>query len=91
MFAIENADLAGPVNFLTDHPVTQKELVRSIAKAMHRPALGSVPKAVAALMFGAEKAREIFFAGQRARPKALLDAGFRFAHPELAPYLRSIL
>ncbi len=89
--AISCAALQGPFNLATPNPVTQHELVRTLARVMRRPALGAVPKTAARLMFGKEKADALFLAGQRVRPKALLASGFQFRHPELEPLLRNLL
>lgn len=89
--ALWDTDLAGPVNAVAPHPVTNAEYARTLARVLHRPALLPVPEFGPALLLGAEGARELAAASQRVRPVRLLDAGHRFRTPELEFALRHIL
>lgn len=77
------ADVDGPVNLVAPEPVPQAELARAVGRALGRPAFLPTPGAAVSLVFGAEGARELVLAGQRARPARLLGAGFTFAHASL--------
>ncbi|OAA28326.1 hypothetical protein UG55_1006301 [Frankia sp. EI5c] len=76
----------GPVNLVSPNPVTNAEFTAALARVLHRPALVPVPRAALRLALG-EFADEGALASQRLAPAALLGAGFRFTHPELAPAL----
>lgn len=78
-FAVETAGLAGPVNVTGPVPVTNAEFTREMAAAVGRPAPFPVPAPVVSTVLG-EMGREMLLGGQRAVPKALLDAGFPFRH-----------
>ncbi|MEO5874357.1 MAG: TIGR01777 family oxidoreductase [Streptosporangiaceae bacterium] len=85
-----DSDLAGPVNLTAPLPVTNAELTRTVAKALHRPAPLAVPAAVLRLApggFGEEGA----LISQRILPSRLLAAGFGFQDPALAPALTHLL
>ncbi|GAA4877658.1 TIGR01777 family oxidoreductase [Pseudonocardia benzenivorans] len=79
VFAIEHPELSGPVNVTGPTPVTNRELTRTLAKALGRPAPFAVPAVVIRSVLG-EMGEEMLLFGQRAVPKALLDAGFRHRH-----------
>jgi uncharacterized protein len=89
-FALEHDTLAGPVNVTGPTPVTNTEFTRTLATALHRPAPWTVPGFALRLVFG-EFADEGILAGQRAVPRALHRAGFRFTHESLRAALTSVL
>ena len=93
-FLLERDDARGPFNLTAPNPVTNRELGDFLARALHRPsplqALGlGVPRAVFRAALG-EMADSIL-QGQRAVPRRLLDLGFRFRHPDLAPALADLV
>lgn len=81
--------VAGPVNLTAPEPVTNAEFTRTLGQVLHRPTVFPVPGFGARLVLG-EFASEVL-TGQRAVPHALLDAGFEFAHTDLADALRAEL
>jgi uncharacterized protein (TIGR01777 family) len=82
--------LAGPVNLVAPHPVTNREFGRTLAKVLRRPFLLTLPAAVLRVMFG-KVADEAMLASTRVRPRRLLESGFAFDHPHLENGLRSLL
>jgi uncharacterized protein (TIGR01777 family) len=89
-FALEHRELAGPVNVVAPHPVTNREFARALGKALRRPAFAPLPGFVARLVFG-EMADAVLLAGQRVVPQRLQQAGYVFRHPELEMALRGVL
>jgi NAD dependent epimerase/dehydratase family enzyme len=81
--------VSGAVNGTAPNPVTNTAFTRELAAALGRPALFPAPAFALKLMLG--EMSEILLGSQRVLPKAAEAAGFRFAFPELAPALRSIL
>lgn len=75
--------LEGPVNAVAPEPVTNAELTRDLARAVHRPALLNVPSPVLRLVFGSGLATELLLASQRVRPDRLLATGYEFETPDL--------
>ena len=86
-FLMVTESLRGPVNAVAPNPVTNAEFTRTLAAVLGRPAVTPVPAFALRLLFG-EMADETLLAGQRVRPAALLDAGFRFRYPQLEQALR---
>lgn len=88
---LSDAALQGPVNATAPNPVTNAELTRALARAVHRPALVAVPRAALALALGGELVDEMLLASQRVRPARLASVGHRFEHPDLDAALTAIL
>ena len=89
--AIDSDVVSGPLNAVSPVPVTNFEMTRAIARAVHRPAFFKIPRAALALVFGAEFARELLLVSQRVLPRQLSFTGYEFADPSLDSVLRSIL
>jgi uncharacterized protein (TIGR01777 family) len=78
-FAVETDGLSGPVNVTGPVPVTNAEFTSELGAALGRPTPLPVPAFAVTATLG-EMGREMLLTGQRAVPKALLDAGFQFRH-----------
>ena len=87
---LEGSQLAGPVNTVAPHPVTNAHFTRTLARQLGRPAALPMPALAARLVFG-EMARELLLASQRVVPRKLLQDGFPFRHPELQTALEQLL
>jgi uncharacterized protein (TIGR01777 family) len=81
-FCLKTPSLLGPVNFVSPHPLAQKEFARLLAKKFHRPAYFHIPAWFLHLILG-EMADELLLANQEGCPAKLLSSGFTFAHPHL--------
>jgi uncharacterized protein len=84
-FLLDSADVAGPVNLTAPNPVTNAELTKALAAAVHRPAILAVPAAVLRLGLG-EMSAELLGSSQ-VLPARLQQAGFKFLHPVIGPAL----
>lgn len=74
------APLEGPVNLCAPEASDVSGLIRSLADALHRPALLPAPAPVLRLALG-RLANELLLASQRMEPAALAAAGFEWQHP----------
>lgn len=81
-WAALHESLCGPVIVASPNPVRNADFTRSLARAVRRPALAVVPEFMVRLLFG-EMGEETVLAGQRARPRELIDSGFEFEHPTI--------
>jgi uncharacterized protein (TIGR01777 family) len=88
-FLIEH-EVSGPVNVTAPNPVTNAAYTAALARALHRPARLAVPKAALRAALG-DFAVEVLLSGQRALPRRLEQAGFRFRHPDLDSALAALL
>lgn len=76
----------GPVNATSPNPVTNAEFTKLLGKAMHRPTIFPAPQWGLRAAVG-RLADEALLSSQRCVPARMLEAGFQFKHPELAPLL----
>lgn len=84
-------DVAGPVNLTAPNPVTNAELTRQLAAALHRPAFLPVPAFGPKLLYGSDLVDQLLLLSQRVLPAVLTEHGFEFEHPELPAALRAVL
>jgi uncharacterized protein (TIGR01777 family) len=84
-------EVSGPFNLTGPTPVRNAEVTEVLAKVLHRPALLPIPSFGPKLVLGADLANQLLFLSQRIEPRALLDAGFTFEHPDIETALRAEL
>lgn len=84
---LETPGVSGPVNLTSPNPVTNLELTKTLGRVLSRPAILRAPAFALRLALG-EMAGEMLLAGARVRPERLLQSGYRFAWPDLEPFLR---
>jgi uncharacterized protein len=89
-FAMFDTGISGPVNVTSPNPVTNAEFTRTLGRVLGRPTVFTVPAAALRIAFG-EMADATLLASQRAAPRRLIEAGFRFRHPDLEGALRAEL
>lgn len=77
--AIEDSTFVGVYNAVAPHPVTNEQLTKSIAEAMHKPlVLPNVPAFAINLMMG--EMSEVVLASQRVSANKVLHSGFTFEY-----------
>jgi uncharacterized protein (TIGR01777 family) len=89
-FLLEREDLNGVFNLSAPNPLTFKEFFKTLGKVMNRPSWFHVPGSLLKILLG-EMAEGLILSGQRAIPKRLLAAGFKFTYPELESALKEII
>ena len=89
-YCIDRDDIRGPVNVVAPNPVTNAEFTHALGAAVHRPAILPAPAFALRLAVG-EMADEALLASARVAPAKLIQAGYQFADPEIAPALRCLL
>lgn len=83
--------VTGAVNLTAPDPVTNRELARTLARVLHRPAMLPIPGFAPKLVLGAELVDAVLLAGQRVVPRVLEADGYEFRQPALESALRSVL
>ncbi|MDX9833704.1 MAG: TIGR01777 family oxidoreductase [Desulfobulbus sp.] len=83
-------DLVGPVNIAAPHPVTNGELLQTLAKVLRRPLLPAVPASLLRTVYG-QMASEVLLGGCRVSTDKLQQSGYIFRHPRVAGALRALL
>lgn len=82
-------DARGPFNLVAPEPVTNEEFTRTLGRVLGRPTVLRVPGFALRLALG--EMAQLALSGQRAVPRALEAAGFRFRFPALEAALRDLL
>jgi uncharacterized protein (TIGR01777 family) len=88
--ALVDDGLEGPVNVTSPEPLTNRDFTRTLARVLSRPALFAVPESALRLALG-EMAGGTILSSARVVPTRLLQAGYRFGHPDLESALRHVL
>jgi uncharacterized protein (TIGR01777 family) len=88
--ALVTPSLCGPLNATAPSPVRNRDFVKALGRALHRPAWFAIPALPLRLGAGA-LARELLLGGQRVIPEKALASGFGFRHPTLDSALAAML
>ncbi|WP_329487339.1 TIGR01777 family oxidoreductase [Kitasatospora sp. NBC_01246] len=88
-FLIDRDDLSGAFNLSAPEPVTNAELTAALGRVLKRPTPFPVPEAALKTVLG-ELAVEVT-GSHRVVPRRLLEAGFRFEHPDVDSAVRAAL
>jgi uncharacterized protein (TIGR01777 family) len=88
-FAIDNADVVGPMNVTAPEPATNRQLAQTLGAVMNRPSWMPVPSLALHLALG-ELAGQVL-GGQRVLPAVATRLGYQFRYPTLDGALRGAL
>ncbi|WP_019545877.1 TIGR01777 family oxidoreductase [Streptomyces sulphureus] len=86
---LDDDELSGPFNLTAPVPATNREATEAMGRVLHRPTPFAVPAPVLRAALG-EFAEDVL-GSQRVLPNRLLEAGFRFAFPEVEDSVRAAL
>ncbi len=81
--------LAGPLNVTAPEPVRNRDFVKALGHALHRPAFAPFPAFAVNALLG-EMGRELLLTSERIVPKGLVDGGFEFREPTLVGAFASL-
>lgn len=85
---IDHPTLSGPFNATSPEPVTQRELMDTLATVLNRPRWLRVP---ASLLKLSGEMSVLFMVSQRVLPTFALESGYVFRYPALATALRQTI
>lgn len=88
--ALMTDSLAGPVNAVAPHAVTNSEFTKTLGRVLKRPTVVPMPALAARLALG-EMADALLLASTRVEPKELIRSGYQFRQPTLESALRHML
>jgi len=89
LFAIDHANVAGPLNGTAPKPVTNAEFSKALGRVLGRPSFMPTPAFMLGLALG--EVASVVTTGQRVVPKASLDAGYQFRFTDVDAALGEIL
>ena len=78
IFAIRNRSMSGIVNLVAPSPATARDVVRTLARRMHRPYWFPAPGFVLRMFLG-EAAKEMLLSSQKVVPTHLVASGFVYS------------
>jgi len=90
LHALTCETLTGPVNIAAPQPVTNGELMATLARVMRRPLLPPVPALLLKTLYG-QMASEVLLGGCRVATDKLQHSGYTFRHEDLEQALRHLL
>jgi uncharacterized protein (TIGR01777 family) len=89
-FILNTPEISGPVNCTAPNPVTNRQLTKSLAGALHRPAfLPAVPSLLLKTVMG--ESSRLLLDSQKVVPGVLLDRGFTYTYPDIRSALEQII
>ena len=86
-FITKNESISGPVNIVSPIQTTNRELTKTLGKALNRPTIFKVPASAARLIFG-QMADEMLLTSCRVTPQKLIQAGYQYTDQSLEAVLR---
>ncbi|MCF8070711.1 MAG: TIGR01777 family oxidoreductase [Desulfobacterales bacterium] len=89
LYARVNTNVRGAVNAVSPNPVTNSEFTRTLANALHRPAILPAPGFVLKIILG--EFANVLLGSQRVVPEALQEAGYNFIFPGLEKALKDLV
>ncbi|MDY0403590.1 TIGR01777 family oxidoreductase [Sulfurovum sp.] len=89
LFVFNDETQQGTYNLCAPHPVTNRELTKTLGKILHRPTVIPLPKFVLRILFS--EGASVLTEGQRVIPERLLENGFTFHYPTIEEALREVL
>lgn len=87
---LDRPEVSGPVNFVAPGRVTNAQFTHTLAAAVGRRSYLRVPSFAAKLAPGG-MGKEVLLGGADVVPRKLLESGYTFRWPELAPALEAML
>lgn len=87
-FALTNDKVSGPLNAVSPNPLTMADFCKALGRALHRPSWAPVPAFMLKILLG--EMSEMLLTGQKAIPKAALDAGYSFKYQTADEALKAI-
>jgi uncharacterized protein (TIGR01777 family) len=88
--ALNTVGLAGPVNAVAPHAVTNAAFTAALGQVLRRPTFARLPAWVARILFG-QMADELLLASARVVPRRLTETGYAFRQAELLTALGQML
>jgi uncharacterized protein (TIGR01777 family) len=81
LFALDRADVQGPLNGVAPTPVTNRDFAKALGRALHRPSFFPTPGLALRLRFG--EVADVIVQGQRVVPRRPLQLGYQFRYPTI--------
>jgi hypothetical protein len=87
-FLLENETARGPFNLISPEPATTAEFMKEVCKSLARPYWFHLPEFLLRATLG--EMSVMLVDGRFARPKRLLESGFKFKYGKLSAALKNL-
>ncbi len=88
-FIMDQPEASGTFNTTAPEPVRQADFARSLGQALGRPAFLPAPSFALKLALG--EMSQLLLEGQKVHPQRLMNMGYKFKQPALAPALKHLI
>jgi NAD dependent epimerase/dehydratase family enzyme len=88
LWSVENEAVRGPLDAVMPQPVTNADFTRTLARAVHRPAVLPSPAFLLRLVLG--RMASLLLDSSRVRPSVALHHGYRYAYADVASALDEV-
>jgi len=88
-YIIVNKELNGAFNMCAPNPTTNEGLVKALGNALKRPTVLPLPVFILKLIYG--DGAKVLTNGQNAKPKKLIDSGFKFSYEYIDTAINNIV
>ncbi len=90
MHVLKSKELSGPLNIVSQQPVTNLEFTKALGRVLSRPTVFPLPAFAARLAFG-EMANELLLSSTGVIPSRLIRSGFTLQHNNIEEALQRML
>ncbi len=90
MHVLKSKELSGPLNIVSQQPVTNLEFTKALGKVLSRPTVLPLPAFAARFALG-EMADELLLSSTCVIPSRLIRSGFTFTHNNIEEALQNML
>jgi len=89
LHGLDRPDVSGPLNVCAPSPITNREFVSALGRAIRRPSWLPAPGFALRLFLG--EVAGMLTRGQHVVPRRTLETGYEFTHPEIDEALTDLL
>jgi uncharacterized protein (TIGR01777 family) len=89
VWAVEELSNNGTFNLVAPENITNKDFSKALARALHRPAIFSIPRFVLKTVLG--ETASLLTEGANVEPRHLVERGFKFEYPTIKKALEEIV
>ena len=89
-FLISKESIAGPVNLVSPHAVTNRVFTKALGAALGKPTPFPLPEFLTKMVFG-EMGEELLLSSANVKPGVLMEQGFEFEHATIEKAFAGLL
>jgi uncharacterized protein len=87
---VQRTDLSGPVNVASPNPVSNRDFINAVARAIHRPCFMKMPRTAVLWLYG-EMGADMLLADNAVAPGKLMHGAMQWEFPKIDEALADLL